>query len=68
MTDLPSAQEIVEKNEVATGSTRAFNSRTNFLELDWEEKLPDHAVAPELPVALVVASDCTYNADSRYVF
>jgi hypothetical protein len=68
MTDLPSAAEIVAKNEESTRSTWAFNTDASFTELNWDEKLADEFNALEPPLSLVVASDCTYNADSRYSF
>ena len=67
LTDLPEAREIVERNiastELRNGSTLAFE------ELDWDDQLPAWLTRLQAKTRtdLVLASDCTYNADSRYL-
>lgn len=62
LTDLPEAQEIVERNihqaSLAKGSTVVFE------ELDWDAELPSHLNSSSSSIDLVVAADCTYNSDS----
>jgi predicted nicotinamide N-methyase len=62
LTDLAEAQEIVDRNirlaNLANGSTLAFQ------ELEWENELP---VSFQSSYNLILAADCTYNSDSRYV-
>ncbi|KAF1845841.1 uncharacterized protein K460DRAFT_338481 [Cucurbitaria berberidis CBS 394.84] len=62
LTDLPEAQEIVERNlgEVKT----AEGSSLRFQELDWDADLPDNLKSPPFLLDLVLAADCTYNSDS----
>jgi hypothetical protein len=61
LTDLPEAQEIVQRNinlaRPAKGSTVAFQ------ELNWDVEIPSNIATSRLD--LVVAADCTYNSDSR---
>jgi hypothetical protein len=65
LTDLPEAEEIVERNitqaQLAEGATVAFR------ELDWDAELPVDLRTPSNKLDLVLAADCTYNSDSRYV-
>ena len=66
LTDLPEAQEIVQRN--IDEATTAENSSLEFLELDWDSAaLPSELQVKENPISLVVAADCTYNPDSWYV-
>jgi hypothetical protein len=64
LTDLPEAEEIVERNitqaHLAEGATVAFR------ELDWDAELPGDLRASSKKLNLVLAADCTYNPDSRY--
>jgi methylase of polypeptide subunit release factors len=64
LTDLPEAEEIVERNiaqtQLAHGATVAFR------ELDWDAELPGDLRASSQKLDLVLAADCTYNPDSRY--
>ena len=66
LTDLPEAREIVERN-IASADLRN-GSKLAFEELDWDADLPAWLVQAqeEVKTGLVLASDCTYNADSRY--
>jgi methylase of polypeptide subunit release factors len=63
LTDLPEAQEIVERNisraHLAKESTLAFQV------LDWDVELPANLQTPSSSLDLVIAADCTYNSDSR---
>jgi methylase of polypeptide subunit release factors len=61
LTDLPEAQEIVERNIKQTSLVNGSTLR--FEELDWSVDLPLHL---QSHVDLVLAADCTYNPDSRY--
>lgn len=63
LTDLPEAQEIIERNIKATNALG--RSTLQFQELDWEVELPENLLSPARPLDLVLAADCTYNADSR---
>lgn len=63
LTDLPEAQEIVEQNISTLATDLRNGSSLSFAELDWDAELP--ASLPGFD--LVLASDCTYNSDSRYV-
>lgn len=62
LTDLAEAREIVDRNlrqaKLAKGSTIAFQ------ELDWVD---DSSASLQSSYDLVLAADCTYNPDSRYV-
>jgi methylase of polypeptide subunit release factors len=61
LTDLPEAQEIVDRNMKQSELTN--DSKLRFEELDWSADLP---LQLQLHVDLILAADCTYNADSRY--
>lgn len=63
LTDLPEAREIVTLNLQLAGQTVNHDSIT-FHELDWEERIPESTFTQGID--LVIAADCTYNADSRY--
>jgi predicted nicotinamide N-methyase len=66
LTDLPEAREIVEQN--IDQAVLAKGSSLRFQELDWDTNLPSDCQFSTSPLDLVVAADCTYNADSRYDF
>jgi len=63
LTDLPEAQDIVERNishiQTAEGASLAFQ------ELDWDVDVPPNLQSPSSRLDLVIAADCTYNPDSR---
>ncbi|KAF2645454.1 hypothetical protein P280DRAFT_417219 [Massarina eburnea CBS 473.64] len=68
LTDLAEAREIVERNiSLSQSSPRGS---VEFKELDWEKDIPElfsnksTSCARCKQVDLVVAADCTYNADS----
>jgi methylase of polypeptide subunit release factors len=63
LTDLPEAQEIVERN--ISQAHPANGSTLNFQVLDWEDELPQNLQSPSSHLDLITAADCTYNADSR---
>jgi methylase of polypeptide subunit release factors len=63
LTDLPEAREIVECN--IKHARPAQGSTLNFQELDWDDKLSSDLQTFSSSLNLVVAADCTYNADSR---
>ena len=65
LTDLAEAEEIVERN--ITQAQLAESATVAFRELDWDAELPDDLRAPAKKLDLVLAADCTYNPDSRYV-
>lgn len=60
LTDLPEAEEIVQRN--IDVSNPAISSRTTFQALDWEKPLP--APIRDRMFDMVLVADCTYNADS----
>lgn len=70
LTDLPEARNIAERNISRAACAKGASLR--FQELNWEDALPttllykDGASAQETD--LVIASDCTYNSDSRFVW
>jgi predicted nicotinamide N-methyase len=66
LTDLPEARDIVERNIASTDLRNG--STLTFQELDWDADLPAWFTLSQEKVKteLVLASDCTYNADSRY--
>lgn len=65
LTDLSEAQEIVERN--IKRATMAKGSSLAFRELDWDSELPETLQSSTSQQDLIVAADCTYNPDSRYV-
>ncbi|CAI6341856.1 unnamed protein product [Periconia digitata] len=71
LTDLPEASEIVQRN--LEGSRSTLQGTAQFKELDWESDLPDPlSINPTTcqhcrQMDIVVAADCTYNADSSPV-
>ena len=67
LSDLPEAREIIERNIIYYSLQLTNGSKLTFEELDWDNELPARYVRPGGRVDLVLASDCTYNADSRYV-
>lgn len=67
LSDLPEAREIVEKNITDYSLQLGNASKLSFEELDWDHELPARLARPDSKTDLVLASDCTYNADSRYV-
>jgi hypothetical protein len=66
LTDLPEAQEIVSLNIASTDLRNG--SSLSFQELDWDADLPAWLtqLQEKVKTELVLASDCTYNSDSRY--
>jgi hypothetical protein len=70
LTDLPEAEEIVERN--VSYARPANGSSVRFQELNWDEDLPQ-GLATQSDTGsvnafdLIVAADCTYNPDSRSV-
>ncbi|KAF2749258.1 hypothetical protein M011DRAFT_439592 [Sporormia fimetaria CBS 119925] len=65
LTDLPEAEEIVERN--ISCARLAEGTKASFLQLDWDDDLPTDLlpnINSEGTIDLIVASDCTYNADS----
>jgi hypothetical protein len=66
LTDLPEAQEIVERN--ISQAHPAKGSTLEFRKLDWDVELPPSFQAGSPLLSLVIAADCTYNPDSRYDF
>jgi methylase of polypeptide subunit release factors len=63
LTDLPEAQEILQRN--VSQARLAKGSRLEFQELDWDAELPPNLLTPSSRLDLVIAADCTYNPDSR---
>lgn len=66
LSDLPEARDIVEKNITNCARQLRSGSKLSFLELDWDDELPDWFQREEVKFDLVLAADCTYNSDSRY--
>ncbi|PVI01333.1 hypothetical protein DM02DRAFT_671346 [Periconia macrospinosa] len=71
LTDLQEASEIVRRNlEISRPS---LQGSAQFKELDWESNLPEPLSTSETAcphcqqIDIVVAADCTYNADSSPV-
>jgi predicted nicotinamide N-methyase len=63
LTDLPEAQEIVERNIRANSNPEPkTESIFTFMPLSWENPLPPEV--KRAPVDLILVADCTYNADS----
>ena len=56
---LKTVEQNIANVELGTGSS------VSVRELDWDADLP--AWCAEAKIDLVLAADCTYNADSRYV-
>lgn len=65
LTDLSLAQDIVQRN--VDQVPKPQSSLLEFLELDWDVDLASQLPPATDPIDLVVAADCTYNSDSRYV-
>lgn len=65
LTDLPEAREVVERNLKCVEIVARPSIR--FEELDWNAKLPSSLQSESPLFNLILAADCTYNADSRYV-
>jgi predicted nicotinamide N-methyase len=68
LTDLPEAREIVERNMDSLATQLGNGSTLAFEELDWDADLPAWFARSQsrAKTELVLASDCTYNSDSRY--
>jgi predicted nicotinamide N-methyase len=68
LTDLPEARDIVSRNISSLAAELRNDSTIRFEELDWDAELPAWYAASQERVRteLVLASDCTYNSDSRY--
>jgi predicted nicotinamide N-methyase len=60
LTDLPEAREIAERNIASMNP--AMGSKATFLELNWDQPLPQAVQAK--PFDLILVADCTYNPDS----
>jgi hypothetical protein len=76
LTDLAEARAVAVQNISYANRGRLNTAVLSFNELDWEQPLYGaetvlssllHGGSPERGVDLVVAADCTYNADSRLV-
>ena len=65
LTDLPEARDIVERNLRHIETTDGSSLR--FQELDWAKDLPPDLSSAHAPFNLVLAADCIYNSDSRWV-
>lgn len=64
LTDLPEADEIVDRNLKQV--TTAEGSSLRFEAFDWDDELPvDVQASSGHALDLVLAADCTYNPDSR---
>jgi hypothetical protein len=63
LTDLPEAQEIVERNIAQCASNN--HSALDFRELDWDHELPRDLKTSDTRFDIIAAADCTYNPDSR---
>ncbi|KAF1971509.1 hypothetical protein BU23DRAFT_556027 [Bimuria novae-zelandiae CBS 107.79] len=66
LTDLPEAHDIVALNTSLASKTRTNDATLSFVELDWDS--PGPLPPPSNNVDLVIAADCTYNADSSPAF
>jgi methylase of polypeptide subunit release factors len=63
LTDLPEAEEIVQRNiDAALGLPE---DTLSFKNLDWDAELPPDIQSWSSRLNLVIAADCTYNPDSR---
>lgn len=60
LSDLAEAREIVLKN-----LAQAQQGNVSFTELDWEVNMEHTIPKSDTNVDLVIATDCTYNPDSR---
>lgn len=60
LTDLFEAEDIATRN--ISAAKVAPNSRLEYLNLDWDEELPENIRSTQIDLILV--SDCTYNPDS----
>jgi hypothetical protein len=66
LTDLLDAEEIVQRNINAASSLP--DGSLKFQELDWGSGLPQAIQSSAHRLDLLIAADCTYNPDSRYVY
>jgi hypothetical protein len=69
LTDLPEAEEIVQRN--IDQATLVKDSTLRFQTLDWDDHVPkdlnNWAECPHCTeLDLIIAADCTYNPDSRW--
>ncbi|KAI9714523.1 MAG: hypothetical protein M1820_000484 [Bogoriella megaspora] len=60
LTDLPEAEELVQRN--IAGMNPAMSSEVRFEPLDWEAEIPPKIRDKMLDI--IVVADCTYNPDS----
>jgi hypothetical protein len=67
MTDLPEATEIARRNAGTYNPPNPGGPSLSFTELDWDAGLPRDLDYVFDDLQLLVAADCTYNSDSRYV-
>jgi len=65
VTDLPEVTEIIQRN--VSCAKPAAGSSIRFEKLDWDSVLPSSLTTDAMTFDLVLAADCTYNPDSRYV-
>ena len=65
LTDLLLAQDIVQRN--ISQVSKLQDSSLEFVELDWNVNLASQLPPTSDLIDLVIATDCTYNSDSRYV-
>jgi methylase of polypeptide subunit release factors len=63
LSDLAEALEIVERNIAQCASNNYC--APEFLKLDWDNELPRTLESPNTRFDVIIAADCTYNADSR---
>jgi hypothetical protein len=63
LSDLAEALEIVERNIAQCDSNNDYVPE--FRELNWGNELPRDLEAPDTRFDVIIAADCTYNADSR---
>lgn len=60
LTDMPEAEEIVQRNIAFTKPAEC--SAVSFVALDWEKQLPEGIRGSD--VGLILVADCIYNPDS----
>jgi methylase of polypeptide subunit release factors len=63
LTDLPEAEEIVQRNIDAASSLSGRSVR--FRALDWDAELSSNIQSSLDHIDMIIAADCTYNSDSR---
>jgi methylase of polypeptide subunit release factors len=70
LTDLPEATDIANRNAWTWDPPSPRGPYISFDELDWDAELPQNLTFDDEidDFQLLVAADCTYNPDSRYVY